>query len=82
MGDLEKIFNTMSVALYGFKNDLEKMQSEIKNEKKVEDNKRIITSSSIEPMTLLRKNAVEIKQAEEKPREAFINDRLTEILGG
>ena len=84
MSDLENIFNAMSSALYGFKNDLEKMQGEIKKEAKEEqkEKKRIITSSSVEPMTILRKNALEIKKAEENPKEAFINDRLTEILGG
>jgi Sec-independent protein translocase protein TatA len=84
MSDLENIFNTMSSALYGFKNDLEKMQGEMKKEAKEEliEKKRIITSSSVEPMTILRKNASEVKQAKENPREAFINDRLADILGG
>lgn len=84
MSDLEKILDDMSEALLGFRNDLEKMQGDIKKESgdEIKSKKRIITKSSVEPMSILRKNVSEVKAAEENPREAFINDRLTAILGG
>jgi len=47
---------------------------------KVKNNKRIISSTSLEPMTRLRKDVAEVKNAQENPHEQFVIDKINDIF--
>lgn len=90
LSDIKDGVESFSVDLENLKEKKAKEQSLGKNQdqedgtgasKKSSMGNRIISSTTPEPMTRLRKDVGELKQAEEDPVGQFLKDRLNDIFG-
>ncbi len=75
-------FNGLSLKVKLAKEDIDILVKKIESKDKedVGINKRIVSSSKIEPITRLRKNVEEVKKEQECPEVQFIKDRIEDIF--
>lgn len=83
--ELTGYFEELSSKIRSAKTDIEilvvKIQKEDKKEEKVpKENKRIISSTTIEPVTRLRKDLSEVKNGQENPEIQFAIDRINDAF--
>jgi len=82
---LTEYFEELSSKIRSAKTDIQilaaKVQKEDKKEEKgTKENKRIISSTTIEPVTRLRKDLSEVKNEQENPEIQFAIDRINDAF--
>jgi len=83
--ELTEYFEELSAKIRSAKTDIEILAAKVQKEDKKEDkntkeNKRIISSTTIEPVTRLRKDLSEIKNKQENPEIQFVIDRINDAF--
>lgn len=83
--ELTEYFEELSAKIRSAKTDIEiltvKVQKENKEKgKDTKENKRIISSTTIEPATRLRKDLSEVKNEQENPEIQFAIDRINDAF--
>jgi len=83
--ELTEYFEELSAKIHSEKKDIEilaaKAQKEDKEKGKgTKENKRIISSTTIEPATRLRKDLSEVKNEQENPEIQFAIDRINDAF--
>jgi hypothetical protein len=83
--ELTEYFEELSAKIRSAKTDIEILAAKVQKENKekgkdTKENKKLISSTTIEPVTRLRKDLSEVKNEQENPEIQFAIDRINDAF--